>query len=234
MTRESLSSISLHALLADVAAGSMAPGGIGMAALSAAQAAALISMVAHQTAGKPGYEPRTEEMERVLERARQLEEQVLLFLDQEVEAFNKLMESAALPRGLSDHDEQSIIRRDMMRISARSYVQVPYQIGQIAVELLALAETVVRYGNRELIADAGTALGAAAAAVRAAMLHVSLNLRGQDDDEWSLMARERVTKWCQQVMHAEADLWPLLHSQTDIRMPEVAATKAAQRSSVPD
>jgi formiminotetrahydrofolate cyclodeaminase len=209
----------LKALLADVAAGSMAPGGIGMAALSAAQAAALISMVGHQTAGKPGYEPRTEEMERVVERARQLEEQVLLFIDQEVEAFNKLMESAALPRGASENDEQSVIRRDMMRISARSYVQVPFQVGQIALELLALAETIVRYGNRELVADSGTALGAAIAAVRAAMLHVSLNLKGQEEDEWVMMARERVGKWCQQAALAETELWPLLQAQAGVRTP---------------
>ncbi|MEB3198003.1 MAG: cyclodeaminase/cyclohydrolase family protein [Candidatus Sericytochromatia bacterium] len=217
MNTDSLAQTTVKSLLADVAGGSMAPGGIGMAALSAAQTAALVSMVCCQTAGKPGYEPMTEEMERVLERARQLEEQVLIFLDQEVEAFNKLMESAALPRGLTDHDEQTTIRREMMRIAARSYVQVPYQVGLIAAELLPLVETVIRYGNRELVADAGTALFTALAALRAAALQVSLNLKGQEADEWVATARERVARWCEEAATAESELWPLLQGQAGVQ-----------------
>lgn len=210
MTRETLAMTPVKSLLADVAASGPAPGGIAMAAVAAGQAAALVAMVARQTAGKPGYEPMTEEMERVLERARTLEEQVLVFLDQEVEAFNQLMESVAMPRGSSEHDEASRIRKDLMRIAARGYVQVPFQILQIAAELVPLAEAVARYGNRELVADAGTALLSAMTATRSAGLQVLLNLQGQEEDEWSTTAREKVDRAFAEVDGLEGDLWPQL------------------------
>lgn len=210
LTRETLAMSPVKSLLADVSSGGPAPGGIGMAAIGAAQAAALVSMVARQTAGKPGYEPMTEEMERVLERARTLEEQVLVFLDQEVEAFNQLMESVAMPRGASEHDEASRIRKDLMRNAARGYVQVPFQIHQIAAELVPLAETVARYGNRQLVADAGTALLMAITATRAAGMQVLLNLQGQEDDEWSSAAREKVDRSFSEADGLEGDLWPQL------------------------
>ncbi|MEB3330438.1 MAG: cyclodeaminase/cyclohydrolase family protein [Candidatus Sericytochromatia bacterium] len=210
MIRDPLALTPVKTLLADVAAGGPTPGGIGLAAVTASQAAALVSLVARQTAGKPGYEPMTEEMERLQERARALAEQVLVFLDQEVEAFNQLLESVALPKGATEHDEQSTIRRDLMRNAARSYVQVPFQIHQIAMELVPMAESVARYGNRQLVADGGTALMLAIAAVRSAGLQVLLNLQGQEEDEWGASTREKVERSFTEVDGLEGDLWPQL------------------------
>jgi formiminotetrahydrofolate cyclodeaminase len=197
-------------LLEDVARGNMAPGGMGMTALMGAIAAVLVAMVGKLTAGNPGYEPMTEEMERLTERAKTLADQVLTGLDQEVAAFNKLVESMALPR---DNDEQAIMRRDCIRIAARAYAQVPLQVGQVTAEVLQLAETAVRYGNKEILADAGTALLAAIAAVKAASLQVLINLRGQEPDEWVAEAREKVAKWLENLPALEQELWDLLLQQ---------------------
>lgn len=208
-----LGTLPVRDLLDDVARGSMAPGGIGMTALMGAVAAVLVAMVGKLTAGNPGYEPMTEEMERLQERAKVLAEQVLTGLDQEVAAFNKLVESMALPRGTGDGDEQTIIRRDCIRIAARGYAQVPLQVGQVAAEVLQLAETAVRYGNKEILADAGTALLVAIAAVKAASLQVLINLRGQEADEWVAEAREKVSKWLEDLPALEKELWDLLTQQ---------------------
>lgn len=197
-------------LLDDVARGNMAPGAMGMTALVGAIAAVLVAMVGKLTAGNPGYEPMTEEMERLTERAKTLADQVLTGLDQEVAAFNKLVESMALPR---DSDDQTVMRRDCIRIAARAYAQVPLQVGQVAAEVLQLAETAVRYGNKEIIADAGTALLTALAAVKAASLQVLINLRGQEPDEWVAEAREKVNKWLEPLPTLEQELWELLLQQ---------------------
>lgn len=213
MSRESLAQNPVKELLADVAKGSLAPGGMGMAALAGSTAAALVGLVGQLTAGKQGYEPMTEEMERAIERAKLLEEQLLTCMDQEVEAFNKLVESMSLPRGSGDErDEQTIIRRDLIRISARGYAQVPLQIGQIGLEVLSLAESVIRYGNREVVADGGTGFLLAIAAVKAAALHVLINLKGQEDD-WAVEAREKVTRWLEALPAVETEMWALLLNQ---------------------
>ena len=209
-----LATLTVKDLLEDVARGNLAPGGIGMAALVAAIGAVLVAFAGRLTAGKPGYEPMTEEMERIAERARVLAEQLLTSLDQEVAAFNKLVESMALPRGSGDErDQQTIIRRDCIRIAARGYVQVPLQVGQIAMEVLQLAETAIRYGNREILADSGTALLVAIAAARSAALQVLINLRGQDDEELLAEARDKVARWLDTITPLEKELWDLLYQQ---------------------
>lgn len=209
----SLGSLSVKELLDDVARGNLAPGGIGMAALGGAIAAVMVSLVGRLTAGKPGYEPMTEEMERLAERAKVLQDQVLTCLDQEVAAFNKLVESMGLPRNT---DQEATIRRECIRIAARGYAQVPLQVGQVAMEVVQLAETAIRYGNREILSDSGTALLMGIASARAASLHVLINLQGQDGgegDEWVAEAREKVGKWLDKLGTLESELWALLLQQ---------------------
>lgn len=209
MSRDTFGALPIDGLLESVAKGNLAPGGISMAALSGAMATSLVGLVGRLTAGKPGYEPRTEEMERLLERARVLEEQLLSCMDQEVEAFNQLARSMGLPKGSS---EEQAIRRDCIRIAVRGYSQVPLQVGQIGLEVLDLAEKAVRYGNREVVADAGVGFLAALTAVRGAALELSINLRGHEDD-WVDAAREKVRKWLETAQALEAELWPHLLQQ---------------------
>lgn len=209
MSRESLGTQPVLALLDDVAAGSLAPGGISMAALSGAIATALVRLVGRLTAGKQGYEPLTEEMERTIERSKVLEEQLLSLMDQEVEAFNQLVGSIALPKGTPD---EQAIRRDCIRIARRGYTQVPLQVGQLGMEVLQLAESTVRYGNKEAIADGGMGFLSAVAAVKGAILQVLINL-GSQDDEWSTQAREKVQKWQETLPPLEAEIWAHLLQQ---------------------
>lgn len=211
MSRESLSTQPVVGLLDDVAKGNMAPGGISLAALSGAIATALISLVGRLTAGKPGYEPLTEEMERTIERAQVLQEQLLGSMDQEVEAFNQLIGSSALPR---HSDEEAAIRRDCLRIAVRGYTQVPLNIGQLGLEIVKLAESVVRYGNREVVADGGVVFLAALAAVKGAALQVLINARGSDE-EWATQARDKAHKWLNECQAIEAELWPHLLNQVE-------------------
>jgi formiminotetrahydrofolate cyclodeaminase len=212
MSRDALSAQPLTTLLEDVSGGNLAPGGIGMAAMSGAIGASLVGLVGRLTAGKPGYEPLTEEMERTLERAQVLKDQLLNAMDQELEAFNQLMGSAALPRG---SDEEASMRRDCLRIAVRGYTQVPLSIGAVSMEILKLTESVVRYGNREVIADGGVAFLSAVAAVKGAALHVLLNSR-DSDEEWATQAREKATQWLDALRDTEAELWKHLLAQVGV------------------
>lgn len=209
MSRETLSAMGVDALLADVAKGSLVPGGISMAALAGAMGASLTSLVGRLTAGHPGYEPLTEEMERMIERALTLEEQLLALMDQELEAFNQLTSAFALPRHSS---EEQAIRRDCLELARRGYTQVPLHVGQLALEVLRLTETAVRYGNREVLADGGMGFLACVSAVKGAALQVLINLRGEDD-EWAATTREKVQKWLDEAAALETELWAHLMTQ---------------------
>lgn len=209
MSRESLSAMSVDSLLEDVAKGSLVPGGISMAALAGAVGASLASLVGRLTAGHPNYEPLTEEMERLIERAVHLEEQLLALMDQEIEAFNQLTSAFALPR---HSGEEQAIRRDCLDLARRGYTQVPMHVGALAMEVLKLTETAVRYGNREVIADGGMGFLGAVAAVRGSVLQVLINLRGEHD-EWAVASREKVQKWLEETATLETELWAYLMTQ---------------------
>lgn len=209
MSREHLSEMSVQALLEDVGKGSLAPGGISMAALLGAIGASLATLVGKLTAGHEGYEPLTEEMERLIERATVLQEQLLALMDQEVEAFNQLVGSIGLPRGTH---EEAAIRRDCIRIARRGYTQVPLHVGAVGMEVVQLVETALRYGNREVVADAGMGFFAVAAGVKGAALEVLVNVRG-DDDEWSVASREKAQGWLDALEAQENELWGYLREK---------------------
>lgn len=183
----------LGELLEELAAPHPVPGGIGATAVLGGLATALAVYVGRLTVGKPGYEPLAEEMERLVDRAIALQAQLVALHDQEATAFNQVACAASLPRqGASEQQ----VRKDCLRLAARALTQVPLTAGHLATEALGVIEALMRYGNQELLADAGTALAAAGAAIRAARWHVLANApAGLGDDAWLTESRDKAEGW---------------------------------------
>src|SRR5512138_1221638 len=88
----------LKSFLDELASASPAPGGGSVAALAGALGAALTSMVSNLTIGKKKYATVEGEMKDVLARAEGLREQFTELVEKDTAAFNKVMESFALPK----------------------------------------------------------------------------------------------------------------------------------------
>ena len=164
-----LKKMTVEGFVQETSSSSPAPGGGSIAALNAASAAALIEMVAHLTLGKEKYAAVEKEMKEVAEKAASLKNQFLALIDEDSNAFNKIMAAFRMPKG---SDEEKAVRSKAIQEATKGAALVPFKVGETANELFALADVVITRGNT----DGAVAAMNTRAAVRGAFLNVKINL----------------------------------------------------------
>ena len=98
----SFKNCSIEEYIERLGSGSPTPGGGAAAALTSAQGAALIMMVANHTIGKPKYAEFEELNKDILAEARELADRLMDGIDRDAEEFGKVSAAYALPRLFSD------------------------------------------------------------------------------------------------------------------------------------
>ena len=98
----SFKNYSIEEYLERLGSGSPTPGGGAAAALTSAQGAALIMMVANHTIGKPKYAEFEELNKDILAEAKELADRLMHGIDRDAEEFGKVSDAYALPRQFSD------------------------------------------------------------------------------------------------------------------------------------
>ena len=168
-----LRKLTVEGFINETASSSPAPGGGSIAALNAASSAALITMVANLTLGKEKYAAVEGDMKEVAAKAGALKDDFLALIDEDSNAFNKIMAAFKLPK---DTDEAKKARSAAIQDATKGAALVPFKVGQKANELFALAEEVITKGNQNAITDGAVAAMNARAAVRGAFLNEKINL----------------------------------------------------------
>ena len=168
-----LRKLTVEGFIDETASSSPAPGGGSIAALNAASSAALITMVANLTLGKEKYAAVEGDMKEVAAKAGALKDDFLALIDEDSNAFNKIMAAFKLPK---DTDEAKKARSVAIQEATKGAALVPFKVGQKANELFALAEEVITKGNQNAITDGAVAAMNARAAIRGAFLNVKINL----------------------------------------------------------
>ncbi|HEY1626779.1 MAG TPA: cyclodeaminase/cyclohydrolase family protein [Streptosporangiaceae bacterium] len=162
--------------LGDLADRIPAPGGGAASALHAAQAAALIAMVARYSDGAR-YD--TALMSRVISEADALRERSLALAAADAEAFEAVSAAYKVPKDEPD-------RKDLIASALSGAARPPAELIDVASRLVSLAEELVPAGNRNLIADVAAAAAAAMAAAITARVNIEVNLRGTTDPSAAL------------------------------------------------
>lgn len=168
-----LKQLTLEAFINETGSSSPAPGGGSIAALNAASGAALIEMVAALTIGKEKYAAVEADMKTVLDTAHELKAQFLSLIDKDSNAFNKIMAAFKLPKGT---EEEKATRSEAIQNATKEAALVPFEIGETAFELFALAEAVITKGNSNAVTDGAVAAMNTRIAVKGAFLNVKINL----------------------------------------------------------
>ena len=168
-----LRKLTVEGFINETASSSPAPGGGSIAALNASSSAALIAMVANLTLGKEKYAAVEGDMKEVAAKAAALKDDFLALIDEDSNAFNKIMAAFKMPK---DTDEAKKARSAAIQDATKGAALVPFKVGQKANELFVLAETVITKGNQNAITDGAVAAMNARAAVRGAFLNVKINL----------------------------------------------------------
>jgi Methenyl tetrahydrofolate cyclohydrolase len=167
--------------LDELASNSPAPGGGSVAALSGALGAALTSMVANLTIGKKKYLDVEAEMTSIRAKSEELRKAFTSIVDQDTEAFNKVMEAFGLPK---DNDDQKALRSAAIQEATKEASLIPLRVMKLVVDSLALAKIVAEKGNSNSISDAGVAALMLYAASEGAALNVYINLGSINDQDF--------------------------------------------------
>jgi formiminotetrahydrofolate cyclodeaminase len=161
-----------------------APGAGAAAALHAAQAAALLAMVARYTTGER-YAEHQETIERIITEADELRAIALRLGQADIEAFGAVADAYRLPKTTETEESERSAAVDKALTGA---IWPPAKLIGVAGMVVDLAGALVTIGNRNVLSDLAAAAEAARAAVATARVNVEINLAGVTDEQASLDA----------------------------------------------
>lgn len=159
----------------ETASESPAPGGGSISAYMGSLGAALATMVANLSAHKAGWDDRWEEFSNVADRGRVLVDSLMHLVDEDTEAFNRIMAVFGMPKGT---DAEKEARAQALEYATEYATRVPLRTMEQAVQVFPLALLMAEQGNPASVSDAGVGALAARAAVRGALLNVKINAAG--------------------------------------------------------
>ena len=157
---------------------SPAPGGGSVSAYMGAMGAALGTMVANLSSHKPGWDERWEEFARYAEQGMAIQEELLHLVDEDTEAFNRIMAAFGMPKG---NEEEKRLRSAAIQEATLFAAQVPLQTMTVAMRVFPLCRAMVEKGNPNSVSDAGVGTLAARAAVLGAGMNVKINASSLKD-----------------------------------------------------
>ncbi|MEV6985847.1 cyclodeaminase/cyclohydrolase family protein [Sphaerisporangium sp. NPDC051017] len=155
-----------------------APGGGASAALHAAQAAALLGMVARYTTGEKYAEHKTN-IERIIAQTDELRLTALQLAKDDAVAFTAVADAYKLPK---DTDEAKAARSAAIAKTLVGAAKPPAEVIAAALAAVQVAEELLPIGNRNVITDVAAAAEAARAAAAIARVNVEVNLGGIKDE----------------------------------------------------
>lgn len=164
----------------ETASESPAPGGGSISAYMGALGAALGTMVANLSAHKAGWDDRWEELSDQAVRGREIMTRLMALVDEDTEAFNRIMAVFAMPKGTA---EEKAARAAALQEATLYATEVPLRTMRESAKVFDLAEAMARNGNPASVSDAGVGALAARAAVLGAYLNVRINASGLKDRE---------------------------------------------------
>ncbi len=150
-----------------------APGGGAVAALTAAQGAALIVMVANLTIGKKKYAEYEELNIGARDEARTYLEQLMKGVDEDKEAFEQVSKAYSMAK---QTDSEKAARREAIAIASVGAADAPLKLMRAGVCALRLAADMIGKSNANLVSDLYVAALNLNAGVQAASYNVAANI----------------------------------------------------------
>src|SRR5437867_742718 len=178
-SKNSLVKMNVREFCNETLSDSPAPGGGSVAALMGALGASLGGMVANLSAGKRGWDDQLEYFSDWAVKAQQLKDELLSLVDEDTAAFNKVMDSFALPK---ESAEEKTARSAAIEAATKYAAEVPLKVMETASRSYALLAEMAEKGNPASISDVGVGALATRACIEGAALNVRINL-GQLKDE---------------------------------------------------
>ena len=150
------------------------PGGGGASALAGALAAALGQMVGNLTAGKKKYAAVEEEIQEILKRLQEMQDEFLRLSDRDEEVFKPLAEAYGMPKNTIQEREQKALVMEERLLDA---TMVPLEIMEKAVQTMELLEILAKKGSVMAVSDVGVGVQFARTALLGGVMNVYINTK---------------------------------------------------------
>ncbi len=177
-TQNRLISMSLRDFADETASESPAPGGGSISAYIGSLGISLATMVANLSSQKKGWEDRSKEFSDWAERGQQLKDQLLKMVDEDTNAFNKIMNAFSLPKTT---EEEKKMRTDAIQSATKYATEVPFNVMELSYASFEIIKAMAEKGNQNSVSDAGVGALCARSAVMGAYLNVKINAGGLND-----------------------------------------------------
>src|SRR5713101_3330361 len=188
---KSLVKMNLREFCNETLSDSPAPGGGSVAALMGALGASLGGMVANLSAGKRGWDDKLEYFSKWAVKAQQLKDELLSLVDEDTNAFNKVMDVFALPKASA---EEKTARSAAIEAATKYAAEVPLKVMEAASKSYELLAEMAEKGNPNSISDVGVGICAIRACIDGAALNVRINLANLKDEKFKSDLQKKVRK----------------------------------------
>lgn len=194
---------SIEKFLRELSSDAPSPGGGSTAALVAALASSLNSMVYSLTVNKKSFEKlsneKKEEMIKFEEKATKFTQLAQSFMEKDRMDFTALMQSFKLPK---DTEEEKAIRSKIIKEKTFKAMESPLDLAKECLDFYENISFAVEFGNKNLISDAGVAAILLHSAIESAILNVKINLNSLRNEEYA----ESVEKVCISILEKSLEL----------------------------
>jgi glutamate formiminotransferase/formiminotetrahydrofolate cyclodeaminase len=190
-SKKSLLNMNLRQFCNETLSDSPAPGGGSVAALMGALGVSLGGMVANLSAGKRGWDDKLDYFSDWAVNAQQLKDELLVLVDEDTAAFNKVMDAFALPK---DSAEEKEARAAAIQLATKGAAEIPLKVMETASKSYQLLSEMAEKGSPASISDVGVGLLAVRACVEGAAMNVRINLGGLKNEKSKSALLEKLEK----------------------------------------
>lgn len=198
----------LVAFANETASESMAPGGGSISAYCGVMGVSLGIMVANLSAHKRGWDHRWEEFSEWAVRGMEIQRQLLALVDEDTNAFNRIMEAYGLPKN-SDADKKA--RGEAIQEATKYAIEVPLKVARLAFESMDVMQAMAVDGNPNSVTDAGVGALCARTAVIGACMNVQVNTGDLKDEVYKAAVLAEATELTAKAEAAEARIRQVVH-----------------------
>ncbi|MCH2199937.1 MAG: glutamate formimidoyltransferase [Flavobacteriales bacterium] len=171
----------LKAFAEETSSESMAPGGGSISAYCGAMGVSLGTMVANLSAHKRGWDDRWEEFSEWAVRGMEFQEQLIAMVDEDTNAFNKIMEAYGMPKNT---DADKAARTQAIQDATKYAIEVPLKVARLSYQSMEVMKAMAEIGNPASVTDAGVGALCARTAVIGAVMNVQVNTGDLTDDAY--------------------------------------------------
>ncbi len=202
--------MNLKAFADETASESPAPGGGSIAAYVGVLGVSLGIMVANLSSHKRGWDDRWEEFSDWAEKGMAYQKQLLGLVDEDTNAFNKIMDGFGLPKG---SDDEKAARKQAIQEATKYATEVPLKVVEVSFKSMEVMKAMADVGNPNSVTDAGVGALCARTAVRGALLNVKINAGDLDDKEVANALVSKGESFAQQAYELEKEIMKVVEGK---------------------